>query len=114
MHYTAPLIALLTLQPPPTAALARFRAFAESTAVRQSWSRTGAIVGGVGGGLVFAAAFYHFTHRDGAVNNATGTFGGTLVGAAGGAAGGALFGAFVGSLIHKKRQCGVRNAECGM
>jgi len=58
----------------------------------------------VGGGLIFAAAFYHFTHRSGALNNAAGTLGGTLVGTAGGAAGGALFGSFIGSLIPKHRK----------
>jgi hypothetical protein len=99
------LLLLLTHQPSDPPSLARYRAFAESSAARQSWSETGAIMGGVGGALVFAAAFYHFTHRSGsgAVNNTTGTFGGTLVGAAGGAAGGALFGAFIGSLVPRHR-----------
>jgi hypothetical protein len=60
-------------------------------------------VGGVGAGVAFAVGFYHFTHRTGAINNASGTLGGTLVGAAIGAAGGALFGAFVGSLVPKHR-----------
>lgn len=83
-----------------TAALARFRAAAESTA-HESWSRTGAIIGGTGGALAFAAAFYKFSHRDGAVNHTEGTLGGTLVGAAGGAVGGALLGSFIGSLIPK-------------
>ena len=69
--------------------------------MRETWSKTGAVMCGVGGGLAFAGAFYHFTHRDGALNNTTGTLGGTLVGASFGAAGGALFGAFVGSLIPK-------------
>jgi len=109
MPHAVPLLAVLLIQQPAPPSLARFRAFAESSAARGSWSGTGAVVGGVGGALVFGAAFYHFTHRSGsgAVNNATGTLGGTLVGAAGGAAGGALFGAFVGSLFprhHAKRR----------
>ena len=83
-------------------ALERFRAASESTAARETWSSTGAWVGGIGGAITFGAAFYTFTHRDGAVNNTTGTLGGTMVGAAFGAAGGALLGAFVGSLIEKK------------
>src|SRR5438477_460112 len=103
MPSTIPLLALLLIQRPAPPSLARFRAFAESSAARGSWSGTGAAVGGVGGALVFGAAFYHFTHRSGsgAVNNTTGTLGGTLVGAAGGAAGGALFGAFIGSVLHR-------------
>ena len=85
-------------------ALARLQAAPDSSAAgRRSWSGTGAIVGGVGGGVVFAVTFYHFSHRTGAINNATGTLGGTLVGAAIGAAGGALFGAFVGALFPKHR-----------
>jgi len=100
-HALPLLVLLLTQQPSGPPSLARFRAFAESSAARGSWSGTGAVVGGVGGALVFGAAFYHFTHRSGsgAVNNAAGTLGGTLVGAAGGAAGGALFGAFIGALF---------------
>jgi hypothetical protein len=86
--------------------LAHWRAAAESAAATTpqptaNWSGTGAVVGGVGGGLAFAAAFYHFTHRDGALNNTTGDFGGALVGAAFGAAAGALAGLFVGSLFPK-------------
>jgi|SRR5438445_5747724 len=96
-----PLLTLVLVTKPPSASLARFRAHAESVAVRETWSKTGAVVCGVGGGLAFAGAFYHFTHRNGALNNTTGTLGGTLVGASFGAAGGALFGAFVGSLIPK-------------
>jgi hypothetical protein len=80
-----------TLQPAPDS----------SATLRPSWSGTGAIVGGVGGSMVFAVAFYHFSHRP-ANNTTAGTLGGTLVGAAFGAAGGALFGAFVGSLFPKR------------
>ncbi len=85
-------------------ALARLRAVAESGVARESWAGTGAILGGLGGGGIFAVAFYHFSHRDGAVNRTEGNLGGTLVGAAVGAAGGALFGAFVGSLIPRHKQ----------
>jgi len=101
MLVSVPLLTLALAVKPPAASLAHFRAFAESAAVRQSWSRTGAWVCGIGGGLAFAGAFFHFTHRNGAVNNTTGNLGGTVVGASFGAAGGALFGAFVGSLIPK-------------
>jgi hypothetical protein len=84
-------------------ALARLQAAPDSSATaRRTWSGTGTIVGGVGGSIVLAVAFYHFSHRTGAINNATGTLGGTLVGAALGAASGALFGAFVGSLFPKR------------
>src|SRR5580704_17983100 len=69
-----------------TLALAHFRAVAESSATQQTWSGAGAIIGGVGGGAAFAAAFYKFSHRDGAVNHTEGTLGGTLVGTAFGAA----------------------------
>jgi hypothetical protein len=86
--------------------LAHWRAVAESAVATTpqptaNWSGTGAVIGGVGGGLAFAAEFYHFTHRDGALNNTTGDFGGALVGAAFGAAAGALAGLFVGSLFPK-------------
>jgi hypothetical protein len=84
-------------------ALAKLQLAADSAATaRRSWSGTGAIVGGVGVGAAFAVGFYHFTHRNGAINNASGTLGGTLVGAALGAAGGALLGAFIGSLVPKR------------
>jgi hypothetical protein len=87
----------------PGVALVRLGAAPDSSATtRRSWSKTGAMVGGVGGSVTFAAAFYHFTHRNGATNGKTGTVGGTLVGAALGAAGGALLGAFVGSLFTKR------------
>jgi hypothetical protein len=86
---------------PPS--LARYRAFAESSAVHESWAGTGAIICGVGGGVIFGAAFYHFTERAGAVNNTTANLGGAVVGAAFGAAGGALFGSFVGSLFPKHK-----------
>ena len=89
-------------QQPSAQRLFRPVVHADSSAPRPSWSGTGAVVGAVGGGAVFAAAFYHFTHRSGAVNNTTGTLGGTLVGTAIGAVGGALFGALVGSLIPRK------------
>jgi hypothetical protein len=85
-------------------ALARLGAAPDSSApTRRTWSETGAIVGGVGGSAALAVAFYHFTHRNGAINGKTGTVGGTLVGAALGAAGGALLGAFVGSLFPKRQ-----------
>jgi MFS family permease len=83
-------------------ALARLQAASDSSAKPQpSWSATGAVVGGITGGAVFAVAFYQFSHRDGAVNSTTGNLGGTLVGFALGAASGALLGAFVGSLFPK-------------
>ena len=104
MLLSIPLLTLALVIKPPAASLAHFRAFAESAAVRQSWSGTGAVVCGIGGGLAFAGAFYHFTHRIGAVNNTAGNLGGTVVGASFGAAGGALFGAFVGSLIPKHKR----------
>jgi hypothetical protein len=86
-----------------TVALVLLGAAPDSSApARRSWSETGAIVGGVGGSAALAVAFYHFTHRNGAINGKTGTVGGTLVGAALGAAGGALLGAFVGSLFPKR------------
>ena len=53
--------------------------------------------------MVFFAAFYHFTHRSGAINSTSGNLGGALAGASVGAAGGALLGALVGSLIPKHR-----------
>ena len=102
MTLAVPLLCLALVQPPRAASLAHFRAFAESTAARQTWSGTGAILGGVGGGAIFFGAFYHFTHRSGALNNNAGTLGGSLVGAALGAAGGAVLGAFVGSLVPKR------------
>ena len=87
---------------PRAVALARLQAVPDSSApARRSWSEAGAVVGGVGGGIASAIAFYHFTHRTGAVNGKSGTVGGTLVGFAIGAAGGALLGAFVGSLFPK-------------
>jgi hypothetical protein len=61
------------------------------------------MLGGVGGGAIFFAAFYHFTHRNGAINSTGGNLGGALAGASFGAAGGALLGAFVGALIPKHR-----------
>jgi len=95
---------LLRAQTPDTSrigALQRFRVASESTA-HETWASTGAWVGGISGAVVFGAAFYKFTHRDGAVNNTAGNAGATMVGAAFGAAGGALLGAFVGSLFQKK------------
>ncbi|HUL48380.1 MAG TPA: hypothetical protein VLT79_00035 [Gemmatimonadales bacterium] len=83
-------------------ALERFRTASESTATTQTWSATGAWVGGLAGAVTFGAAFYKFTHRDGAVNTTAGNAGGTMVGAAFGAAGGALLGAFIGSLFPKQ------------
>ena len=100
------LLCLTAIHPRPRADLSHFRAFAESTAAQESWSGTGAIMGAVGGGLAFAGAFYHFSHRDGAPNSLTGNAGGAIVGSAFGAAGGALFGAFVGSLIPKHKKHG--------
>ena len=88
--------------PASAATLAMLRATPDSNApTPRSWSGTGAIVGGLGGGAAFAVAFYHFTHRNGAVNNKSSIVGGTLVGVALGAASGALLGAFVGSLFPK-------------
>ena len=92
-------------QAPNALSLARVAAARESSgAARRSWAGTGAMLGGVGGGVVFFAAFYHFTRRTGAVNGTTGTLGGALTGASFGAAAGALFGAFIGSLIPKYRE----------
>ena len=92
-------------QAPNALSLARVAAARESSSTaRRSWAGTGAILGGVGGGVVFFAAFYHFTHRTGGVNGTTGTLGGAVAGASFGAVGGALLGAFIGSLIPKHRE----------
>ena len=84
--------------------LAHARAVAESSlGAAGNWSQTGAVIGGVAGGIFFGGAFYKFTHRDGAPNNKTALVGGTLIGAAFGATTCALAGAFIGALFPKHR-----------
>lgn len=74
---------------------------ADSLIASDTHAQTGAIIGGlvgaVGGGLAFA----HFTHRDGAANSTTGTFGGAVVGAGLIGTLGALVGLVIGSAIHE-------------
>lgn len=68
---------------------------ADSLASTDTRAETGAIIGGLTGALAGGVLFAHFTHRDGAVNNGTGTLGGAIVGA--GLLGG--MGALVGLLV---------------
>jgi hypothetical protein len=74
---------------------------ADSLIASDTHAQTGAIIGGLAGAVGGGLAFAHFTHRDGATNNTTGTLGGAVVGAGLIGTLGALVGLVIGSSLPK-------------
>ena len=76
-------------------------AIAEPNGSHRTWAGTGTLIGGVGGALVGAAAFIHFTYRNGSLDNATALTGVGMVSASLLGSAGALVGRLIGSAIER-------------